>query len=74
MRNIRFTNITSLSIDNGVIYSYCGNCLSDNMEMDENGFYFKIDENGKCKCLDCRWAGTRYECKNMTLQERKKLN
>lgn len=58
--------------DSDAIYSYCGNCLSNNIEM--NGYVFKLDENKKCKCLNCGWTGTLYETINMTLQERKKLN
>ena len=58
---------------NDSIFSYCGQCLSNNILKDDNG-YFLLDKNKKCKCLDCGWTGTKYECKNMTLDEQEKLN
>ena len=45
------------------IYSYCGNCYSDNI--DKVGNYFYIDIEGKCECLDCDWKGTKEEFNHM---------
>jgi len=55
-----------------LFYSYCGNCLSDNLKKDLDSCYFIIDVQGRCECLDCGWKGTKPECKNMTISERDK--
>lgn len=54
------------------IYSYCGNCLSDNLKKDLDSCYFILDIQGKCECLDCGWKGTKFECANMSPLERNK--
>lgn len=54
------------------IWSYCGNCLSDNLKKDLDNCYFVLDMEGRCECLDCGWKGTKFECNNMHKWERDK--
>lgn len=72
MNNLHFLIAKRCGSESDALYSYCGNCLSDNILKNDKDCFI-LDENKKCKCLDCGWMGTKRDTINITPKEREKI-